>query len=117
MGSNIVIQPRVLEKIDTFYYNMWQKYKHSWGEEEIVKLISDAYDEVYSIKSIVTHRNATKEGWKGLFMANFKNWYFAYKIDGDTIFVEDACHSQNMHEAILKVINLIERIDNLPYNN
>lgn len=31
MGSNIVIQPRVLEKIDTFYYNMWQKYKHSWG--------------------------------------------------------------------------------------
>ena len=72
MGSNIVMQPRVSEKIDTFYYNMWQKYKHSWCEEEIVKLISDAYDEAYSIKSIVTHRNATKEGWKDLFMANFK---------------------------------------------
>ena len=50
-------------------------------------------------------------------MANFKNWYFAYKINGDTIFVEDACYSQNMHEANLKVMNLIERIDNLPHNN
>ena len=117
MESNIVVQPSVLREIDTFYYNMWQKYKHSWGEEEIVKLISDAYDEVYNIKSITTHRNATKDGWEGLYMANFKNWYFAYKINGDTIYVEDACHSQTMHEAIHRVINLIERINNLTSNN
>ena len=29
---------------------------------------------------------------------NTDKWYFAYTIDGDTIFIEDACHAQNMHE-------------------
>ena len=23
-------------------------------------------------------------------------WYFAYTIEGDTIFIQDACHAQNM---------------------
>ncbi len=31
-------------------------------------------------------------------MANTDKWYYAYKIDGDTIIVVDACHAQNMHE-------------------
>ena len=37
MGSNIVLQSRVLEKIDTFYYNMWQNKSTPVGENEIVK--------------------------------------------------------------------------------
>lgn len=24
--------------------------------------------------------------------------YFAYKVEGDTVYVYDACHAQNMHE-------------------
>ena len=36
--------------------------------------------------------------WKGYNMANTDKWYFAYRIDGDTITVVDACHAQNMHE-------------------
>ena len=116
MVNNIEIQPKVLEAIDSFYYNMWQKYKHSWGEEEIVKLISDTYDEAYKIKEITIHRNATKNEWQNLFMANIDKWNFAYKIENNTIYVEDACHSQNMHEAINRIMSLIERITNLPSN-
>lgn len=33
-------------------------------------------------------------------MATSDNWNYAYRIDGDTIYVEDACHSQNMHEVV-----------------
>ena len=31
-------------------------------------------------------------------MANTDKWYYAYTIDGNTITVVDACHSQNMHD-------------------
>ncbi len=50
-------------------------------------------------------------------MANTDKWYFAYRIEGNTIFVEDARHSQNMYEAIDRIMSLIERINNLPQNN
>ena len=33
-------------------------------------------------------------------MANAGHWYYAYRISGDTIIIEDACHAQNMHEEI-----------------
>lgn len=29
-------------------------------------------------------------------MANAGKWYYAYKIDGETIKILDACHAQNM---------------------
>lgn len=43
-------------------------------------------------------------------MANTDKWYFAYRIEGETIYVEDACHAQNMHEAIThrRLMQLIE---------
>ena len=113
MENKIEIRPNVLHEIDTFYYNMWQKYKHSWGEEEIIKLISDTYNDINKLSTIKVHRKSTKEEWYGLFMANIDKWYFAYRIEDDTIYVEDACHSQNMHEIVYKMINLVERMSNL----
>ena len=32
------------------------------------------------------------------FYANVAKKYNAYRIDGDTIIVEDACHEQNMYD-------------------
>ncbi len=51
-------------------------------------------------------------------MANTDKWYFAYRIEGETIYVEDACHAQNMHESIIKatlepIFNLMERLDRI----
>ena len=31
-------------------------------------------------------------------MANTSKWYYAYRIEGHSIIVVDACHAQNMHE-------------------
>ena len=36
-----------------------------------------------------------------------RKWYFAYRVEGDTIYVEDACHAQNMHES-KEVIRITE---------
>ena len=33
-------------------------------------------------------------------MANTSKWYYAYIVNGDTITIVDACHSQNMKESI-----------------
>lgn len=32
-----------------------------------------------------------------------KKWNFAYRIVDNTIYVEDACHAQNMHESTTSV--------------
>ena len=53
-------------------------------------------------------------------MAHSDKWNYAYRIEGNTIFVEDACHQQNMHDSIKARLNLIEslglmhRMENLP---
>lgn len=47
-------------------------------------------------------------------MANTDKWYFAYKIEEETVYVEDSRHAQNMYEGLNRIINLIERMDNLP---
>lgn len=28
-----------------------------------------------------------------------RKWNFAYRIEGGTVYIEDACHAQNMHES------------------
>ena len=38
-------------------------------------------------------------------MANTKKWYFLYRIEGDTVFVEDACHALNMKDTIEEVVS------------
>lgn len=63
---------------------------------------------IYKIENGLLRRKPTISRWNGLFMANAWKWYFAYRIEGDTIYVEEACHAQNMHEMILR--NRIHRI-------
>ena len=92
-----VIQKQVAYKINTFYHNVAKKYKHTYSEEMI-----------YKIENGLLKRKPTISRWNGLFMANAGKWYFAYRIEGDTIYVEDACHAQNMHEVLLR--NRIRRI-------
>ena len=43
-------------------------------------------------------REPNMKRWEGLLMTRAKHWYYAYRIVGDTIIVEDACHEQNMHD-------------------
>lgn len=62
------------------------------------------YDTCYSINKIengLLRQKPTISRWKGLYMATTRDrkWNFAYRIENDTIYVEDVCHAQNMHES------------------
>ena len=93
-----VIKKRCVQKINTFYRNVSRKYKHTYSEEQMHKNADDAFDSIYQIEKSLLRRVPIIPRWKGYNMANTDKWYFAYRIDGDTITVVDACHAQNMHE-------------------
>ena len=71
--------------------------------------VDNAFNSIYKIENGLLRRKPTISKWNGMYMANAGKWYFAYRIDDDTIYVEDACHAQNMHEAQLreKIRNII----------
>lgn len=96
----IVVNKLVFERIVSFYNNVARKI-----------------NSINRIENGLLRRTPTIQEWKGLYMANSDKWYFAYRIEGNTIFVEDARHSQNMYEAIDRIMSLIEIINNLPQNN
>lgn len=111
------INRAVYVKIRSFYRNVAKKYRHTYSVENILKDTQKARESILKIENGLLRRKPTLSRRKDYLMANTDKWYFAYRIDGDTIYVEDACHSQNMHESkmdvILNLIERIERIDNI----
>lgn len=97
-----IINNIAIKNIKTFYYNVAKKYKNSYSLELMHKNVDTAINSMYKIENGLLRRNPTISRWKGYFMAHSRQWYFAYKIDGDAIYIMDACHSQNMHEMIIK---------------
>lgn len=93
-----VIRKRCAQKITAFYRNVSKNYKHTYSLELQEMNVHDAYDAIYQIERTLLRREPTIVRWKGFHMANTKKWYFAYKFDGDTVTVLDACHAQNMHD-------------------
>ena len=87
-------------KITFFYYNVAKKYRHTYSKELMHQNIDDALDAMFQIEKTLLRREPTLSKWLGCHMAHKGKWYYAYTIEGDTIFIEDACHAQNMHEEI-----------------
>lgn len=113
---NYVISKKCNSAISSFYHNVAKKYKHTYSKETMRKNIHDAYQSIFKIENGLLRRSPTLSRWNGYHMANTDKWYYAYRIEGDTIYVEDACHAQNMHEAIVRselkpVFNLMERLE------
>ena len=98
MQYNYVIKPRAFQKIRTFYNNVARKYRHAYSYEDMVRNVHDAFFSIYAIERTLPRRKPTLARWSGYYMANTDRWYYAYRIEGDTITVVDACHVQNMHE-------------------
>ena len=96
---NYVIDNKCLAKIRKFYQNVSKKYKHTYTKELMHKNIDDAINSMYKIENGLLRREPRMDSWKGMFMATAGKWNFAYKIEGDTVYVYDACHSQNIHES------------------
>lgn len=102
------VNRNVYRKILSFYRNVAKKYRHTYSYENLNSDYKKVCSSIYKIENGLLKRKPTISRWNGLFMANAWKWYFAYRIEGDTIYVEEACHAQNMHEMILR--NRIHRI-------
>ena len=101
MPYNYIISKRASNKINSFYRNVAKKYKHTYSFEQMCKNLREAYTGAYQIENGLSRRNPTIHRWEGKgLMANTKKWYYLYKLEGDTIYVIDACHAQNIHESI-----------------
>lgn len=104
--------------IRNFYRNVSKKYVHTYSIQMMKDNVTNAINSIYKIENGLQRREPTISRWSDYFMAHDGKWYFAYRIVGDTIYVEDACHSQNMHEhfiinsfyPMLSIINSINYI-------
>ena len=106
MQYNYIISDLASEKINSFYRNVAVKYSNTYSFELMCSNLRDAYDGAYKIENGLLRREPRINSWKGKgFMANTDKWYFLYHIDGDTIYVDDACHAQNMHESVDSTIS------------
>ena len=94
------VRPRAARIIWSFYRHVALKYRHTFDTEDIVKNAQRAIRNMGLIEQSLLRRKPIIERWKkeGWQMANAGKWYYAYTIVDDTIIIEDACHSQNMHE-------------------
>ena len=98
MQYNYVISAGAFMKIRQFYVNVAKKYRHTYSFEDLERNVHHAVFDCYYIENTLHRRMPTIKRWEGYFMANTEKWYYAYKIEGDTITITDACHAQNMHE-------------------
>ncbi len=94
------IKPLARLKIRSFYNNVAKKYKHTYSKWLMHKNIDDSIDAMYQIERTLLRREPTIARWTGYYMANTDKWYYAYKIEANTIIIVDACHAQNMKELI-----------------
>lgn len=103
------------ENIYSFYTNVSKKYVNTYSYGLMVRNINDAFNSIYKIENGLLRRKPIMSRWANYYMANTKKWYFAYRIDGDTIYVEDACHAQNIHEQkeFTSILEFMQRLDRI----
>lgn len=98
-----IIRPRASYKIRQFYLNVARKFKNDYSLDLLNKNIDDALNAIYQIENGIPRRRPILARWKGLYMASYMvngktRWNYAYRIEDDIVYIEDACHAQNMSE-------------------
>lgn len=98
---NIQVSEKAASVISSFYYHVAQKWKNTYALEDVERYIEETIGLINGIERHFLPREPRLDRWKqkGYLMAHVGRWYFAYRIDGDTIYVEDACHQQNMSNS------------------
>ncbi len=96
-----VVKARAQRRIRLFYQNVARKYRHTYDMDDFIRDVQNAAFGIYQIEKTLLRREPILSRWKlnGYNMANKGKWYYAYVIDGDTVTVVDACHSQNMKSS------------------
>lgn len=100
--------------------NVARKYKNTFDYSDMHRNSDMAIESIYKIENGLLRRTPTIPKWKGYFMAHDGKWYFAYRIENDTIYIEDVCHSQNMHESkeykLLQMFESMEILKSINHN-
>ena len=96
IAYDYIVMPLALYKMRRFYKNVARKYRHTNSYEDWERNVHVAVFGIYGIERTLLRRKPILSRWKDYYMAHYRQWYYAYRIDGDTIVVVDACHAQNM---------------------
>ena len=104
----IKVNHKVYDEISKFYYNVSLKYLHTYGYEEIDKLIKNNVNKIRSININKLLSDPILDKWKNYSRVVVDKWNFAIDIKGDKAIIVDACHAQNMHNN-KTLIELFER--------
>lgn len=116
MGTyNYVITDTAHNSIYSFYTNVSRKYKHTYSIEDMYRNINQVYDSINKIENGLLRRKPAMSRWANYHMANAGKWYFAYRMEGNTIYVEDACHAQNIHEQkeLCEILEFMGRLNKI----
>ncbi len=127
---NYVVNDAVYEVIESFYANAFRVHHNTYSYELMEKNVKDTCHSIYKIENgLISRKPSTLGRWIKIMkdeeeknendkrnyrmaMSNNRCWYFLYYIEGNTIYVEDACYKSNMYEERLRILNIInERLN------
>ena len=94
------ISKRVYSRIQQFYYNVILKYPNTYSYEDAERDKNNVISELRKVGISLIPSNTTLPKWKGYSVCRSKltNWYFAYKIQNDIVYVYDAENGKNMSD-------------------
>ena len=91
---------RVYQRIRKFYDNAMLKYPNSYFPDEADRNVDKVCDEIYKVGTLPKVNPNTSfvpKTWAGYFVSRSDTgWYFAYKIQGNTVYIYDAANHTNM---------------------
>jgi len=93
----IDVNHKVYDEISKFYYNVSLKYLHTYGYEEIDKLIKNNINKIRSINANSLLCEPLLDKWENYSRVVVDKWNFAIDIKDNKVIIVDACHAQNMH--------------------
>ncbi|GHT32953.1 hypothetical protein FACS189434_05960 [Bacteroidia bacterium] len=101
------INNNVYDRIRIFYDNAMRKYPNTYFPADADRDTDRVMEEVYKVTTNeLWHKNDIKSvrGWENYLVDYSKEtgWYFAYKIENDIIYIEDAENHRNMSEEAFK---------------
>jgi hypothetical protein len=94
----ILINKRVHKRIQPFYYNAILKYPNTYSPDNADKDIDKVHNELYKIGVSLINSDISLPKWEKYSVCRSKltNWYFAYKIQNDIVYIYDAENGRNM---------------------
>lgn len=109
---HIIVDNLAIAQIMSFYNNVGLKFPHNNTGDVIEKYIDNAINSIYSLNNDKLLQEPYLNRWAGYKRITLGYWNLAVVVDGNTFYVKDACHRQNMTNN-----PEIEESEDIPYNN